>query len=309
MKRLTLAQQKKLYYALSPFNEPTLSIEPGETVVIETEDAFSGQVRKEGDRRDLVAMPFGNPQSGPIYVKGAEKGDTLTVEIKEIKPLIGQGATRIPSYWWFLGDAGSVSLNKFLKPQLPHGTKIIPIKDGKVYFDKLVLPYEPMIGTLGTAPEIEAITSDLPGNHGGNMDVPDFCVGNKAYFPVNVPGALFHVGDAHAVQGDAEICGTAVEMPAKITLTIDLVKGKKIRWPRIESPEDLISVACSGAGRPLEEAIRIAFVELVLWLEELGLNRWDAYQLCTQTARVRLGNLWAVAAKFPKKYLNATERS
>jgi len=303
MKRLTLAQQGKLNYALSPFNEPTLSVEPGETVVIETQDAFSGQVRREGDRRDLVAMPFGNPQSGPIYVKGAEKGDALTVEIKEVKPLIGQGATRIPSYWWFLGDPGSASLDNFLKPQLPHGTKIIPIRDEKVYFDKFILPYEPMIGTLGTAPEIEAISSELPGNHGGNMDIPDFCVGNKAYFSVNVSGALLHVGDAHAVQGDAEICGAAVEMPAEITLTIDLVKGKKVRWPRIESPEHLISVACSGTGRPLEEAIRISFVELVLWLEELGVDRWDAYQICTQTARVRLGNLWAVAAKFPKKYL------
>jgi acetamidase/formamidase len=135
------------------------------------------------------------------------------------------------------------------------------------------------------------------------MDVPEICVGNKAYFPVNVSGALLHVGDVHAVQGDAEICGTAVEMPAEITLTINLVKGKKIRWPRIESPEHLISVACSGAGRPLEEAIRIAFIELVFWLEEFGFNRWDAYQLSAQTALVKLGNLWTVAVKFPKKYL------
>lgn len=308
VKRLTLAQQGRLHYALSPFNEPKLTVKPGETVVVETEDAFSGQIRSEKDRRDMKAMPFSNPQTGPIRVEGAERGDTLLVDIKDIRPMTKQGATRIPSWWWYLGTEGSATFSQFLNLELPHGTRICPIKDGKVYFsDGIVLPYEPMIGTIGTAPEIEAISSYLPGPHGGNMDLPDIRIGNRLYLPVHVTDALLYLGDVHATQGDGEICGTAIEMPAESTLAIDLVKGKAVNWPRIESPDYLMAVATSGSGRPLEEAVRIAFMELILWLErEYGFDRWDAYQLCTQVAKVRLGNLWTVAAKFPKKYLLKT---
>jgi len=302
--------QGKLNYAISPFNKPTLRIKPGETVVVETEDAFSGQIRSKGDRRDRKAMPFVNPQTGPIYVEGAEKGDTLSVDVKDIKPAIGQGATKIPTSWyWYLGDLGeNPALSRFLELKFPHGTRICPIEENRVYFsDSIVLPYEPMIGTIGTAPEIEAISSYLLGSHGGNMDLPDVCIGNKLFLPVRVDGALLHLGDVHAVQGEGEICGTAIEMPADVTLTIDLIKGKAISWPRIESQEHLMAVAVSGTGRTLEEAIRIAFMELILWLEEdYGIDRWDAYQLCTQVGKVRLGNLWTVAAAFPKKYLSGT---
>ncbi len=305
MKKLSLQAQGKLNYTISPFNQPTLTIKAGETVVIETEDAFTGQIRKPGDKRDTTTIPYANPQTGPIFVERAEKGDMLVVEIKDIKPTIGQGATRIPSYWWYLGEPGSSAIGRFLNAALPHGSRICPIKDGKVYFtEKIVLPYEPFIGTIGTAPEIEAVSTYYPGPHGGNMDLPDICVGNRVYLPVRVSGALPHVGDVHAVQGDGEICGTAIEIPAESTLTIDLVKGKPIRWPRVESPDYLMAVASSGTGRTLEDAIRIAFIELIRWLEDdYGFDRMEAYQLCTQTARVRLGNVWTVAAKFPKKYL------
>ncbi len=306
MKKLMLSQQKKLHYTLSPYNEATLIVEPGDTVLVETEDAFSGQIRVEGDRRDLQAMPYANPQTGPIRVEGACKGDTLIVDIKDVKPTIGQGATRIPLFWWYLCEPGASSLTRFLNTALPHGSRICPIKDGRVYFsEKIALPYEPFIGTIGTAPEIEAVSSFLPGPHGGNMDLPDFCIGNRLYLPVRVEGALLHIGDVHATQGDGEICGTAIEMPAETTLTIDLVKGKSIGWPRVESHEYIMTTAASGSGRTLEDAIRVAYIDLTLWLEQdYGFNRWDAYQLCTQVGRVRLGNLWTVAAKFPKKYLN-----
>jgi len=305
MNRLTLSQQGRLHYALSPYNEPKLKIRPGETVVVETEDAFSGQIKTEEDRRDYGAMPFSNPQTGPIYVEGAEKGDTLIVDIKDIRPTTGQGATIIPSWGWYLGKEANATFSGFLDLKLPHGTRICPIKADKVYFgDGIVLPYEPMIGTIGTAPEIEAISSYLSGPHGGNVDLPDVCVGNRLYLPVRVEGALLHLGDVHAVQGDAEICGTAIEMPAENTLTIDLIKDKNINWPRIESPDQIMAIAVSGSGRPLEEAVRIAFMELILWLEkDYGFDRWYAYQLCTQAGKVRLGNLWTTVAKFPKKYL------
>lgn len=250
-------------------------------------------------------MPFSNPVVGPIYVDGAEKGDTLAVKIKDIRPRIGQGATRIPSWWWYLCDQAKYAYQDFLGANLPHGTRICPIRDDKVVFDdKHTLPYSPMIGTIGTAPEIESISSEKPGPHGGNMDVPDVACGNTLYLPVNVSGAYLYIGDAHATQGDAELCGTAIEMPAEIEATVEVIKKKQIGWPRIESGEFIAAVACSGTGMPLDEAVRIAFVELIRWLEsEYGYDRWDAYQLCTQIAKANLGNVWTIIAKFPKKYL------
>lgn len=308
MKRLTLEKQGRLNYTISRFNKPTLQIYPGETIVVETEDAWTGQVRKEGDRRDYSTMPYGNPQSGPIYVRGAEEGDSLAVRIDDIQPTIGQGCTRTPSYWWYMGSVESRALNKFLNPSLPENIRICPIRDGKVYFsDKYVLPYQPFIGTIGTAPALESISSGYLGNHGGNMDLPDVCVGNTIYLPVYVEGALLHLGDVHAIQGDGEITGNGVEMPSECTLTIELLKEKTIPSPRIESPEHIMAVACSGVGRSLQDAVRLAYIQLVFWMEEdFGFDRSDAFQLCAQAGRLRLGNLWAAAAKFPKEYLDRT---
>lgn len=297
-----------MIYAISPYNEPRLTIDPGDTVVIETEDAFSGQIRKEGDRRDLAKVPYSNPQSGPIYVEGAGRGDMLKIKIVDIKPLIAQCATRNSAWWWYLGSVEtSLTTSKFLNIDLPHGTRICKISDGQVHFnEKIVLPFQPMIGVIGTAPELEAVSTYLPGPHGGNLDLPDVTIGNTIYLPVQVPGALLHVGDVHAAQGDGEFSGVALEMPAELTLEIDLVKSRSIRWPRIESSEYIMAVSASDSGRTLEDTIRLAFIELILWMEtEYGFNRWEAYQLCTFLARVRLGNFWTVATKFPKKYLKA----
>jgi acetamidase/formamidase len=305
MKRLTLASQKVLRYSLGPFYEPTLRISSGETIIVETEDAFSGQVRSPKDRRDTKAMPFSNPVVGPIYVEGAEKGDTLAVKINDIRPRIGQGATRIPSWWWYLCDQAKYTYQNFLGVNLPHGTRICPIRDGKVIFDdRHTLPYSPMIGTIGTAPEIESVSSEKPGPHGGNMDVPDVACGNTLYLPVKASGAYLYIGDVHATQGDAELCGTAIEMPAEIEATVEVIKKKQIGWPRIEAPQFIAAIACSGTGMPLDETVRIAFVELIRWLEnDYGFDRWNAYQLCTQIAKASLGNVWTIIAKFPKKYL------
>ena len=250
MKRLPLAKQGRLVYALSPFEKPRLRITSGETVVLQTEDAFSGQVRKEGDRRDTITMPLGNPQTGPIYVEGAEAGDALAVHIIKLRPTIGQGASRFPSWWWYIGTGRDASaISEFLEAKVPHGTRICKIKGRQIHFnDQITIPYEPMIGTIGTAPAIEAISSELPGPHGGNMDLPDVKPGNTLYLPVNVPGALLYAGDVHAAQGDGEICGTGIEMPSELTLRIDLVKHLNISWPRIKSREYVVDPVNSGYG-------------------------------------------------------------
>jgi len=293
-----------LKYTLSPYDKPVAYVKPGESIVIEVEDACSGQIRKADDMRDRRKIPFGNPVVGPIYVEDARKGGVLTVFIEDIKPTIRQGATYLSEFSEkYLTE---VPMLKFLKSSLPSKVKICKIENNTVYFDRVKLPYKPMIGTIGTAPhpEIEGISSSLlPGKHGGNMDLPDVCPGNKISFPIFHDGALLYVGDAHAIQGDGEISGTAVEMPAEITLKID-VSNERINWPRIESNQEIMCVATTGPGRSFEDAIRLAFLELVLWIEErYGIDRFDGLMLCSQVGKIRVGNLWTVAAKIEKKYL------
>ncbi|MBS7645784.1 acetamidase/formamidase family protein, partial [Candidatus Bathyarchaeota archaeon] len=253
--------------------------------------------------RDLLAVPFSNPLTGPIRVKGAERGDTLIVDIKRIRSTIGQGATYIAPSTRYIS---SIPLLRLLDVELPHMTRICPIKGRKVYFsDKIMLPFKPMIGTIGVAPEFEAVSSRFPGPHGGNMDIPDIGIGSRLHLPVYVEGALLYLGDVHAAQGEGESpSGVAIEMPAEVTLTVDVIKDKVVTWPRLETSKYIGTIVATGTNRTLEDAVKTAFIELVFWLEkEYGFNRWDAYQLCTQVSKVRLGNLWTVSVEFPKRYL------
>ncbi|MEM3403229.1 MAG: acetamidase/formamidase family protein [Nitrososphaeria archaeon] len=304
MKRLTFENQKEFCYAISPFNKPRIIVDPDETFIVDTEDAMSGQIRKEGDKRDYRKAPFTNPLAGPIYVKGAEKGDVLVVEVKDIKQKIEQGVTLISKWWWYLGHKPSASIvSEFVESKMPSDYRILPVRNGKIQFGTFYLPYKPMIGTIGTAPEIESISSYLPSMYGGNMDLPCITKGCKLYLPVKVEGALLHVGDVHALQGEGEISGTAIEMPAEVTLKVGVIKNKEILWPRIEDSEYLMGVACTGTGRTLEDTIRIAFVNLVEWMEEYGVEKWDAWMMCCFLGKIILGNIWSVAAGFPKMYL------
>ena len=297
MKKIELGP---LYYEISRHNPPRLTIDPGETVVVETEDAFSGQIKKEGDRRDNVAMPYGNPQTGPILVNGAERGDTLVVHIEKIDPLRGQAATR---------TGGTSGLGEWLGLEVPHGTRICPIRDGVVWWSENVrIPYEPMIGTIGTAPDMGAPTTGPAGSHGGNVDIREVTHGNTLYLPVFVPGALLHLGDVHAAQGDGELCTTALEMPAVVTITVDLIKGKTIQRPRVRSPQELMAIE---TGLPMEQSVRRAYADLILWMEEdYGIPRWDGFNLVTQVGEISVGyvNIGTVAAKIAIDYVEAAAK-
>jgi acetamidase/formamidase len=297
-------------YVIGPYSKPVATVAVGETVVIETLDAFGNKITSaKDDITKKIALPFVNPLTGPIYIEGAEKGDTLVVTIHDIEVTRDYGVSAlIPN---FGGLCGTV-FTRTLQPPLPAKIMLHPITEGHVTFsedlDIQTIPYEPFYGTIGTAPEIEAISSLAPGFHGGNMDAADACPGNKVLLPVNVPGALFHVGDGHAAQGDGEVCGVATEIPTRGTFTFDLIKEHVIGTPRIESDEFIMTI---GSARPMEDAARIAFHELILWLEQdFGIDRMVGYQLCSQVARVRLANmvdvLYSVVAKFPKKYLPST---
>ncbi|ODT12368.1 MAG: acetamidase, partial [Kaistia sp. SCN 65-12] len=240
---ITEADQGKYHYVYGPYVEPVLTVDPGAVVSAETHDAFEGQIRHETDKpSEVLNFPFLNPQNGPIFVNGAEKGDTLAVYIKSIVPRGPQprGTTVIMPDFGGLVPTGDTAM---LNAPLPERVKKLHIdENGTKWNDKITLPYEPFIGTIGTSPEIEAISALQPDYYGGNMDLPDVGVGAVIYLPVNTKGALLYLGDCHAAQGDGEVCGVAIEHPTVTTVQVDLIKGWSIKWPRLETSEFIMSI-------------------------------------------------------------------
>jgi amidase len=305
---LTEAKQGTYHYVYGPYAEPVLHIKPGDIVVAETKDAFENKITSESDSpTKILKIPFLNPQCGPIAVEGGEKGDVLCVYIHSVKPRGPQpiGTTAlIPEFGGLVGTTNTAVLNA----PLPERVKKMEVTETGIKFSpSITLPYEPFIGTLGVSPEIEAISSLQPDYYGGNMDVPDVAPGAILYFPVHRAGAYLYVGDCHATQGDGELCGVAVEMSATVTLQIDLIKKWTIAWPRLETQTFIMSL---GSARPMEDAARIAYRDLVHWMmEDFGFEMTDAYFLLTQAGRVRLGNMvdpkYTLGASILKRYLAA----
>ena len=294
MKRLPIGP---LYYEFSRHNEPRLRVRPSETIVVESEDAFSGQIRTDADRRDKTKVPLGNPQTGPIFVEGAEPGDALAIKIESIEPLIGQCATR---------TSDPSQLSQWLGTDCPHGTHVCAIRDGLIHWsDTIAIPYAPMLGCIGTAPAAGVPTTGPAGPHGGNLDLVEVCPGNTICLPVYVPGGYLYLGDAHAAMGHGELSASGLEMPAVSTITVGLVKQQHLPNPRIESAEELMTVA---TGAPMERAIATAYAQLILWMEtDYGWDRWKAYDLLTHVGRISIGyyGIGTVATKILKRYVLA----
>jgi acetamidase/formamidase len=288
-----------LYYEFSRYQEPRLSIRPGDTFLVETEDAFSGQIRTNADRRDKAKRPFGNPLTGPIVVEGAEPGDCLAVTIEDIQPTIGQCATR---------TSDPKQLAEWLGTDCPHGTHVCPIRDGRIYWSEdLTIPYAPMLGCLGTAPDVGVPTTHPAGPHGGNMDIVEVRPGSTIFLPVYVPGAYLYVGDTHAAMGHGELSASGLEMPAESRLRVELRQGKKIVAPRIETADEIL---CVATGYPMERSTAEAFARLILWMEEeYGWDRWRAYDLLTHVGRLSIGYyaIGTVAAAVAKRYLSQNQ--
>jgi amidase len=279
---------------------PVATVRPGERFIVETEDSRGGLTRTpETTTPDyLIALRqrgyHGNPVTGPIYVEGAQPGDTLAVHIhaQECDTLGYMG------YWPWLFHLEDF----FDKPS----TVLCEIRDGQVIFnDEIRIPVRPMIGTIGTTPALEAILSSGMGRHGGNLDVPEVSVGSTIYLPVYVEGALLGLGDCHAIQSDGEI--NEVEMRSVVTMSCEVVKGRSrvMSWPRIETPETLVTVAVAS---PLEEALRLALREMILWIEELtGMSKHEAYLLVGIAGHARPGQAqvspYSMRCLMPKAYL------
>lgn len=249
---MKLISDDQVVYALSAANAPVLTVAPGEEVVFRTKDCFSDQIKSERDLFSSVGWATINPATGPLAVTGAEPGDTLVVDIIDIK-VADQGCmVCVPE----MGALGHLIRES--------ETMIIPIRDGKAVFsDRLWLPLRPMIGVIGTAPADGAIATGEPGRHGGNMDTRQVCAGSRLYLPVFACGGLLAMGDLHAVMGDGEVSLCGLEIPGEVTVRVGLVKSRQCGWPVLETGADWYVIA-SGDG--LDEAARLALDATVEFL-------------------------------------------
>jgi acetamidase/formamidase len=291
----------QLAVVLDRREKPVATVRPGERFVVECEDARTGNTRtpETTTTEFILEMKrkgwYGNPVTGPIYVEGAEAGDTLAVTIHEIVP-DNLGWIPIWPHLFHLEDL-------FAQPE----THLVDIEDGFALVNKgrHRVPIKPMIGTIGTAPAMEAILSGGMGRHGGNMDAEEITTGSTIYLPVNVDGALLGIGDCHAVQSDGELA--SIEIRADVTVSCEVIKGRPagMSWPRIETPDALVTVA---VGRPLEEALWGALRDLILWVvERTGMTNQEAYMLIGTAGSARPGQaqvgLYSMRCLVPKRYL------
>ena len=294
-----------LKYVFGPL-PPVLRVHAGDIIDTTTVDA-DGKALEEAGLKAIGP----NPLTGPFYVEEAEPGDTLVVRFLTIDPNTKQGFGGAgPGF----GALNSSHYTPMLGGSIPQKSWIYPIdkSENVATFHandsdfSVKIPLHPFLGCVGVAPaEGEARSSIVPAEFGGNMDAPEASVDNTLYLPVNVPGALLFFGDGHAAMGDGEIAGSAVEVPMRARLQVDIVKGKKTGWPRFENEKEIM---CAGIYRPVDDALRIAFTELVNWIHaDYGLSDLDAYELLSKTGKIHLTEMvdpnYVVIASIDKKYL------
>ncbi|MCI0689325.1 MAG: acetamidase/formamidase family protein [Sporichthyaceae bacterium] len=293
---------------------PVRSIRPGTVLEVWTEDAFGGRVRGPDDLvTRVIEFPFVNPQTGPFYVEGAEPGDTIAVHFVSIMPSRDYAASSTIPFFGALTATGPIHTASLQDPleervwiyEVDRASWTVTYRASRGDYS-VVLPMDPMHGTVGVAPaSFEARSSLVPDAHGGNMDTPEMRAGVTCYLGVKVEGALLSLGDGHCRQGEGESCGVAVEAAMDTVVIVDLIKGVATPWPRLESDDYIMS---TGSARPLEDAFRISQVDLVGWLAgQYGLELLDAYQLLTQVSEAPVANVcdpnYTFVTKVRKQYL------
>lgn len=240
---------KDTIYAFSKDLTPVKTVASGSTITIETYDCFQNQIRSNDTEINSIDWNQINPATGPIFVEGALPGDLLSVKIEKIE-LGNEGVMTVGPDLGVMGHR----LERF-------EAKMIPIVDGKAIFnDKIQIPLNPMIGVIGVAPAGEPVSCGTPGPHGGNMDTKLITEGVTLYFPVFTEGALFGLGDLHAAMGDGEVGVSGIEIPANVTVTLEVVKGHSLKNPLLLSSEGIATIASAPT---LDEAAKTAVEEMI----------------------------------------------
>lgn len=316
-----------LYFETGYQNPVTLSVMPGEVFEVQTQlnrgpwlaGHPDGELLREklNDHQTMeyseysngwsfpaylpAGLPSGNPSSGCIYIEGAKPGDMLRIQVGKIE-LDKLGFTN------FRGNNGAAP-GLFGPTSLGDQHRIVEISNGYIHWNEILrLPTNPMIGLIGVATARERFANHWAGYWGGNMDVQEVTTGAKLMLGVYVDGALLHVGDMHAIQGDGEICGAGgIEASGRVRLQVEISpRPKSMFWPRLE---DETHIGVIAMARPLEDAFRFAVEGLVLWMEDdFGFSRGEAFMLLGQVLEARctaiVNPTFTYIAKIAKKYLH-----
>ena len=274
---------KDLKYTYSHFHEPVLSVQPGETFIVETEDCFTSLFRTpEGWTPENVRFTEENLDgvTGPIVVEGAEPGDAVAITIEDME----------------IVTPGSVVMSRYSDPSPQdwwleeYACKSYEVVDNHLVFDdERSLPVQPLIGCIATAPAREVVFSKMQGTYGGNMDCNEVTAGATVFLPVYTPGAYLYFGDCKALMGDGEIVQPP-EVGADLTLRVELLPlPTEMSWPRVLSDSKLVTVV---SGISADQAARIAFAEMLAWVEhETDLPREDAALLLGMLAHVGIAQI------------------
>jgi acetamidase/formamidase len=266
-------EPKQYYRAFSDAPAPAFRIFPGDTVHTHTIDA--GGIDRNGVRQSFP----GNPLSGPIFVEGALRGDTLVLHFNRIRlnrdtAESGEGIVSSALEPWYVRDQKAVT-NFDSNWKLDAEKGIARLANPTPKLKNFTVPLAPMLGCVGVAPPAhQSFRSGDLGPYGGNMDFNQLREGSTVYLPVFQPGALLYVGDGHAAQGDGELTGDALETSMEVEFTVELLPGKSIEQPRLEDSEYLM---CLGIGNSLQDALQQATTGLARWMEnDYGLNASEA---------------------------------
>ena len=244
-------------WAFGPNMEPVLEVEQGSMITLETNDCFTGQIQSEADLVTAIDFQRVNSATGPIAVRGAEPGDSLIVELLEVRPAEHGFATLIPGIGQLIDQV-----------QAPV-TQVFRVEGDTVHMnDRISFPLRPMVGVIGVATESEMVFNGFAGQHGGNLDNHLHGPGAKVYLPVRQPGGMLAIGDMHASMGDGEVCFTGVEIAGEVTIRVDLLKGKQGTWPVTELASSW--VVHGTAGPDFMEALDRAVEEGARFLVDQG---------------------------------------
>ncbi len=286
---------------------PVLTLAPSATVTFDIMDASAGQITPQSTADVFAAYDASrvNPVTGPVYVDGAEPGDVLAMRMEAYAPSGWGWTANIPGFGLLAED--------FPDAHLHHWSYEASGRQPLLFGHVAEVPLQPFTGTIGVAPAAPGPHGIIPPRHvGGNIDVKDLVLGSVLYLPVEVPGALLSVGDTHAAQGDGEVCGTAIESPMQVTVTVDVIKGRSLKMPEIDRPALAPSVSqagrvwiASGVGPDLHEAARQAVRGMIdLLARETEVSAIDAYILCSVAGDLRISQLvdapnWTVTFHMP----------
>lgn len=315
MQRLTREQTSMFF---DPSSVPAIEVDPGERLIVETRDSLCGLAKREspvGLDIDRVIDRLGGacPVTGPIAVRGAKPGMVLSVHLHSVQAMPAEGE----AWTGIIRGFGALSHDKYgIQEPLEPATRLVPYRDGVANFSlangsNVAIPTRPFLGTVGVAPRWERRMSfSQSTEYLGDVDLPQLTAGATLILPVNVPGALLSLGDAHAAQGDGEITGAAIEIEAEAEISCQALAPDDAGWialPQLNTAESIGSIAALE-GNDLTHCARAAYRDLLQRLVRFyGFTQSEAYQILGQVGKLRIGNMidpfYSTLASIDRRFL------